>query len=54
MKTASIADVKAHLSAYVKATVKGPVVMTRNGKLVAVMLPVEDEEDRDAVNYQNT
>jgi prevent-host-death family protein len=45
MKVASLADVKAHFSAYVKASVEGPVVITRNGKAVAVLLAVSDEEE---------
>jgi prevent-host-death family protein len=45
MKIASIADVKAKLSAYVKASGQSPVVITRNGKAVAAIVPVEDEED---------
>jgi prevent-host-death family protein len=45
MKIASIADVKAHLSAYVKASEEELVVITRNGKPVAVLLPMEDEQE---------
>jgi prevent-host-death family protein len=45
MKGASIADVKAHFSAYLKASEEGPVVVTRNGKPKAVLLPVADEEE---------
>jgi prevent-host-death family protein len=45
MKIASVADIKARLSAYLKATAKGPVVVTRNGKAVAVLLGVEDDEE---------
>jgi prevent-host-death family protein len=45
MKIAALADVKTHLSAYVKATARGPVVITRNGKPVAVLVAVSDEED---------
>jgi prevent-host-death family protein len=44
MKTASIADIKARPSAYVKASRKGPVVVTENGKAVAVIIPVTDED----------
>jgi prevent-host-death family protein len=44
MKIASIADVKAHFSAYLKETEGGPVVVTRNGKPVAVLLAVRDDE----------
>ena len=45
MKIASVADVKAHFSAYVKASEQGPVVVTRNGRPVAVLLAVGDEEE---------
>jgi prevent-host-death family protein len=45
MKIASLADVKTHLSAYVKATAQGPVVITRNGKPVAVLVAVSDEDE---------
>jgi prevent-host-death family protein len=45
MKIASIADVKAHLSAYVKASEAELVVITRNGKAVAVLLPMADDEE---------
>jgi prevent-host-death family protein len=45
MKTASVTDVKAHLSAYLKAAEQGQVVITRNGKPVAVLVPPGDEED---------
>ena len=45
MKTASVADVQARLSDYLKATRQGPVVVTRNGKPVAVLLAVTDEEE---------
>jgi prevent-host-death family protein len=45
MKVASVADVKAKLSAYLSASREGPVVVTRNGKAVAVLLAVEDDEE---------
>jgi prevent-host-death family protein len=45
MKIASVADVKAHFSAYLKAAEQGPVIITRNGKAVAVLVPAGDEED---------
>ena len=45
MKIASVADVKARLSAYLKESEAGPVVVTRNGKAVAVLLAVSDEDD---------
>jgi len=45
MKIASVADVKAHFSAYLKASEQGPVLITRNGKPAAVLLAVSDEEE---------
>ena len=45
MKIASIAEVKANLSAYVKASEAELVVITRNGKPVAALLPVADDEE---------
>src|SRR5437660_7861413 len=45
MKIASVAEVKARLSAYLKESEKGPVIVTRNGKAVAELLAVTDEEE---------
>ena len=45
MKIASVAEVKAKLSSYLKASEKGPVVVTRNGRAVALLLTPEDEGD---------
>jgi prevent-host-death family protein len=45
MKIASVADVKSQLSAYLKASEAGPVVVTRNGKPVAVIVGVQDEDE---------
>jgi prevent-host-death family protein len=45
MKIAPVADVKARLSAYLKAAQEGPVIVTRNGKAVAVLLAVTDEDE---------
>jgi prevent-host-death family protein len=46
MKIAPLADVKARLSAYVDhVETEGPVVITRNGKPVAVLLALRDAED---------
>ena len=39
MKIAPVADVKARLSAYLEeCETEGPVIITRNGKAVAVLL----------------
>lgn len=45
MKIASVADVKAKFSGYLKASEQGPVVVTKNGKPVAVLLSVTDENE---------
>lgn len=45
MRIASVAEIKANLSSYLKASASGPVVVTRNGKAVAVLLGVDDDDD---------
>ncbi|HXV97070.1 MAG TPA: type II toxin-antitoxin system Phd/YefM family antitoxin [Anaerolineae bacterium] len=46
MRIAPLADVKARLSAYVEqAETEGPIVITRNGKAVAVLLAPVDDDD---------
>lgn len=45
IKIASVSDVKARLSAYLKASIQRPVVITKNGKPVGVLLGVDDEEE---------
>jgi len=45
MRIASIADIKARFSAYVKDSEEGPVIVTRNGKPVAVLVSLEDEDE---------
>lgn len=45
MKIASVADVKAHFSAYMKETEAGPVVITRNGRPAAILLNVVEEDE---------
>src|SRR5437588_3406193 len=42
MRVASVGEVKARLSAYLDESRQGPVVVTRNGKAVAVLLAVKD------------
>jgi prevent-host-death family protein len=45
MKTVTIAQAKATFSACIKDSEREPVVVTRNGRPVAVMLPVLDDDD---------
>jgi prevent-host-death family protein len=45
MRIASVAEVKSQLSAFLKASEGGPVVVTRNGRPVAVIVGVQDEDE---------
>jgi len=46
MRIAPLADVKARLSAYLdECGVEGPVVITRNGRAVGVLLVPNDDDD---------
>ncbi len=45
MKMASIADVKDHFRAYLKASEQGPIVVTRNGRPVAILSAVSDQDE---------
>jgi prevent-host-death family protein len=45
-RIAPLADVKARLSAYIEESQKeGPVVITRNGKAVALLISPADDDD---------
>ena len=45
MKIASVAEIKSQFSAFLKASEAGPVVVTRNGRAVAVIVGVKDEDE---------
>jgi prevent-host-death family protein len=45
MKIAPVVEVKAKFSAYLEECKAGPVVVTKNGKPVAVLLSVVDEDE---------
>lgn len=50
MRIAPLADVKARLSAYlIEAEMEGPVVITRNGKAVAVLVAPVDDDDLERI-----
>ncbi|MGE4000492.1 MAG: type II toxin-antitoxin system Phd/YefM family antitoxin [Planctomycetaceae bacterium] len=50
MRIAPLADVKAKLSAYLdECGTHGPVVITRNGKPVAVLLAPQDDDDLERI-----
>jgi len=46
MRIAPLADVKARLSAYIEQSqTEGPIVITRNGKAVAVLVAAVSDDD---------
>src|SRR5271169_2177174 len=45
MKIASVAEVKSQFSAFLKASEGGPIVVTRNGRPVTVIVGVQDEDE---------
>src|ERR1700677_4644880 len=45
MKSASVAEVKTHFSSYLKDSEKSPVVVTRNGRPIAMLVAVTDEDE---------
>jgi prevent-host-death family protein len=45
MKIASVAEVKSQFSAFLKSSEAGPVVVTKNGRPVAVIVGVQDEDE---------
>ncbi len=45
MRIASVADVKAKFSSYLKTSENGPVVVTKYGRPVAILLSVTDEDE---------
>jgi prevent-host-death family protein len=45
VKIAPVAEIKARFSAYLRASQDGPVIVTRNGKPVAVLIAMEDEDE---------
>jgi prevent-host-death family protein len=45
MRVASVTEVKSQFSSFLKASASGPVVVTKNGRPVAVLVGVEDEDE---------
>jgi prevent-host-death family protein len=45
MKIVPVAEVKAHLSSYLEETSSGPVIITKNGRAVAALVAVSDDEE---------
>lgn len=52
MKIVPLAEVKAQLSAYIEqCETQGPIVITRNGKAVAVLLAPVDDDDLEGLLF---
>jgi prevent-host-death family protein len=49
MKIAPLAEVKDRFSAYIDESRESPVVVTRNGRPVAMIIAIEDEDDLDGL-----
>jgi prevent-host-death family protein len=47
LKIAPVSNVNARFSSYLKESEEGPIIVTRNGKPVAMLLSMEDEEELD-------
>jgi len=54
MNIAPLADVKARFSAYIKKTQDGPVVVTKNGRPVVLLLNIADEDDLERILLANS
>lgn len=45
MKIVPIADLKARLSEYIAACKTEPVIVTKNGRVAAMLIPASDKDD---------
>jgi prevent-host-death family protein len=54
MKIAPVADVKARFSSYLEQCADSPVIITKNGRPVAVLLAVSDEEELERLVLAHT
>ncbi|MEZ4660982.1 MAG: type II toxin-antitoxin system Phd/YefM family antitoxin [Caldilineaceae bacterium] len=49
MKIAPLAEVKDRFSAYIDESKESPVIVTRNGRPVAMIIGIEDADDLDSL-----
>lgn len=49
MKIAPVVEVKAKFSAYLQSCRDEPVIVTKNGRPVAALLPIADEEELERI-----
>jgi prevent-host-death family protein len=53
MKIAPLAEIKNHFSAYIDESKESPVVVTRNGRPVALIIAIQAEDDLDSLLLAN-
>lgn len=49
MKIAPLAEVKDRFSAYIDESRETPIIVTRNGRPVAMIIAIDDEDDLDSL-----
>jgi prevent-host-death family protein len=49
MKIAPLAEVKDRFSAYIDESQESPIIVTRNGRPVAMLIAIKDEDDLDSL-----
>jgi prevent-host-death family protein len=54
MKKASVADIKARLGALLNESQEAPVVVMRNGKPIAVLMGVHDEDELERLLFASS
>jgi prevent-host-death family protein len=54
MKIAPIADIKAHLSNYLEQVENGPVIITKNGRPVAALVAITDDDELERLVMAHT
>lgn len=54
MKTASVAAIKAHLDDFLKEGQQGPIIVTKNGKPVAALVAVADDDELERLMLANS
>ena len=54
MKIAPVADIKAHLSSYLEQVENGPVIITKNGRPVAALVAITDDDELERLVMAHT
>jgi prevent-host-death family protein len=54
MKIAPVADLKARLSSYLEQVEDGPVIITKNGRAVAALVAITDDDELESLVLSHT